>query len=108
VILHHFWMLMMVYSWKGDLSPAIKWCVANRVRLKRNKSTLEFQLRLQAMIELVRRDALEVSSVCVCVCVCVRACVCVCVYVCVRAHGVPCVLFVHGSNEALTRLDTAE
>jgi hypothetical protein len=92
VILHHFWMLMMVYSRKGDLSPAIKWCVANRVRLKRNKSTLEFQLRLQAMIELVRRDALEVSSVCVCVCVCACVCVCVCVCVCARAWCAMCLV----------------
>lgn len=44
---------------EGDVGPALKWCVANRARLKKNKSTLEFQLRLQALIELVRRDCLE-------------------------------------------------
>jgi hypothetical protein len=33
---------------QGDMSPGIKWCIANRPRLKKIKSTLEFQLRLQA------------------------------------------------------------
>ena len=34
---------------QGDMAPGIKWCIANRPRLKKIKSTLEFQLRLQAL-----------------------------------------------------------
>ena len=37
---------------EGDMSPGIKWCIANRPRLKKIKSTLEFQLRLQAFVGL--------------------------------------------------------
>ena len=44
---------------QGDMAPGIKWCIANRPRLKKIKSTLEFQLRLQAFVELVRKDALQ-------------------------------------------------
>mmetsp|Transcript_27305 Transcript_27305/g.43851 ORF Transcript_27305/g.43851 Transcript_27305/m.43851 type:complete len:389 (-) Transcript_27305:170-1336(-) len=45
----------------GDLNPALKWCIANRPKLKKNKSTLEFELRLQAFVELVRSDAIEAA-----------------------------------------------
>ncbi|CAL9037673.1 unnamed protein product [Musa banksii] len=39
-----------------EVAPALVWCVENKSRLKRSKSKLEFQLRLQEFIELVRAD----------------------------------------------------
>ncbi|KAE9618543.1 putative CRA domain, protein Fyv10/Macrophage erythroblast attacher [Lupinus albus] len=39
-----------------DVSPALAWCAENKSRLKKSKSKLEFQLRLQEFIELVRAD----------------------------------------------------
>ncbi|XP_050211157.1 protein MAEA homolog [Mercurialis annua] len=39
-----------------DVAPALAWCADNRSRLKKSKSKLEFQLRLQEFIELVRAD----------------------------------------------------
>jgi len=44
---------------EGDCSPAIKWCQANKTKLKKSKSNLEFQLRLQAFVELVRKEAVQ-------------------------------------------------
>lgn len=39
---------------RHDCSVALEWCSVNRVRLTKLKSTLEFKLRLQEYIELVR------------------------------------------------------
>ncbi|CAL0320636.1 unnamed protein product [Lupinus luteus] len=39
-----------------DVSPALAWCAENKPRLKKSKSKLEFQLRLQEFIELVRAE----------------------------------------------------
>ncbi|KAJ7971699.1 macrophage erythroblast attacher [Quillaja saponaria] len=39
-----------------DVAPALAWCADNRSRLKKSKSKLEFQLRLQEFIELVRAE----------------------------------------------------
>lgn len=38
-----------------DCSAALAWCADNRSRLKKIKSSLEFKLRLQEFIELVRK-----------------------------------------------------
>uniref|UniRef100_A0A2P2JT92 CTLH domain-containing protein n=1 Tax=Rhizophora mucronata TaxID=61149 RepID=A0A2P2JT92_RHIMU len=40
-----------------DVAPALAWCADNRSRLKKTKSKLEFQLRLQDFIELVRDES---------------------------------------------------
>ncbi|CAA7407654.1 unnamed protein product [Spirodela intermedia] len=40
-----------------EVAPALAWCAENKTRLKKSKSTLEFQLRLQEFIELVRVDS---------------------------------------------------
>lgn len=37
-------------------SPCLSWCHDNRSKLRRMKSTLEFQVRLQDFIELIRQD----------------------------------------------------
>jgi len=39
-----------------DCGPALAWCAENRARLKRLKSKLEFKLRVQEFLELVRRQ----------------------------------------------------
>lgn len=39
-----------------DCSVALQWCADNRARLKKIKSKLEFKLRVQEFIELVRQD----------------------------------------------------
>ena len=39
---------------RHDTGPCLAWCYENRSKLRRLKSTLEFQLRLQDFIELVR------------------------------------------------------
>ncbi|CAN1148532.1 Protein MAEA homolog [Linum perenne] len=39
-----------------EVAPALAWCTDNRSRLKKSKSKLEFQLRLQEFVELVRAD----------------------------------------------------
>lgn len=39
-----------------DCSEALAWCGANRAKLKKIKSKLEFKLRVQQFIELVRED----------------------------------------------------
>ncbi|XP_019453489.1 PREDICTED: macrophage erythroblast attacher-like [Lupinus angustifolius] len=39
-----------------DVSPALAWCAENKSRLKKSKSKLEFHLRLQEFIELVRAE----------------------------------------------------
>ncbi|KAJ8493370.1 hypothetical protein OPV22_015091 [Ensete ventricosum] len=39
-----------------EVAPALAWCAENKSRLKKSKSKLEFQLRLQEFIELVRAD----------------------------------------------------
>ncbi|CAA6675535.1 unnamed protein product [Spirodela intermedia] len=44
-------------SSKRRSGPALAWCAENKTRLKKSKSTLEFQLRLQEFIELVRVDS---------------------------------------------------
>mmetsp|Transcript_4677 Transcript_4677/g.2622 ORF Transcript_4677/g.2622 Transcript_4677/m.2622 type:complete len:98 (-) Transcript_4677:10-303(-) len=42
-----------------NCQPALQWCLDNKSKLSRFKSTLEFQLRLQEFIELVKkRDTL--------------------------------------------------
>lgn len=38
-----------------DCSAALAWCAANRARLKKAKSSLEFKLRLQEFLELVAK-----------------------------------------------------
>ncbi|KAF9597095.1 hypothetical protein IFM89_015759, partial [Coptis chinensis] len=35
-----------------DVAPALAWCADNKSRLKKSKSKLEFQLRLQEFVEL--------------------------------------------------------
>ena len=37
-----------------DTAPCLAWCYENKSKLRRMKSTLEFQVRLQDFIELVR------------------------------------------------------
>lgn len=39
-----------------DCAPALAWCEENRAKLRKSKSRLEFDLRVQEFIELVRRD----------------------------------------------------
>ena len=39
-----------------ETGPCVEWCHDNRSKLRRMKSTLEFQVRLQDFIELVRED----------------------------------------------------
>jgi macrophage erythroblast attacher len=39
-----------------DCSEALAWCAENKSKLKKSKSKLEFKLRLQEFIELVRGD----------------------------------------------------
>uniref|UniRef100_A0A7N0V4R7 Macrophage erythroblast attacher n=1 Tax=Kalanchoe fedtschenkoi TaxID=63787 RepID=A0A7N0V4R7_KALFE len=39
-----------------DVAPALAWCADNKSRLKKSKSKIEFQLRLQDFIELVRAE----------------------------------------------------
>ncbi|KAL5066686.1 hypothetical protein RYX36_017573 [Vicia faba] len=39
-----------------DAAPALAWCAENKSRLKKSKSKLEFQLRLQEFIEMVRAE----------------------------------------------------
>ncbi|KAB1218009.1 Macrophage erythroblast attacher [Morella rubra] len=39
-----------------EVAPALAWCADNKSRLKKSKSKLEFQLRLQEFIELVRAE----------------------------------------------------
>ena len=39
-----------------DTGPCLAWCHDNRSKLRRMKSTLEFQVRLQDFIEMVRQD----------------------------------------------------
>lgn len=41
---------------QGDCGLAIAWCDDNRAKLKKFKSKLEFDLRVQEFIELVRKD----------------------------------------------------
>ena len=41
---------------RHDTGPCLAWCYENRSKLRRTKSTLEFQLRLQDFIELVRTN----------------------------------------------------
>jgi macrophage erythroblast attacher len=38
-----------------DCSAALAWCDANRARLRKAKSSLEFKLRLQEFLELVAK-----------------------------------------------------
>ncbi len=42
---------------RHDCTPALEWCAANRARLKKSKSKLEFSLRVQEFVELVRAGA---------------------------------------------------
>ncbi|KAM5580213.1 hypothetical protein ABKV19_009785 [Rosa sericea] len=39
-----------------EVGPALAWCAENKSRLKKSKSKLEFQLRPQEFIELVRAE----------------------------------------------------
>ncbi|CAM8910718.1 hypothetical protein QQ045_033322 [Rhodiola kirilowii] len=39
-----------------DVGPALAWCADNKSRLKKSKSKIEFQLRLQEFIEFVRAE----------------------------------------------------
>ncbi|KAI4385708.1 hypothetical protein MLD38_003701 [Melastoma candidum] len=41
---------------KKEVGPALAWCSENKSRLKKSKSILEFQLRLQEFVELVRAE----------------------------------------------------
>jgi macrophage erythroblast attacher len=43
--------------------PALAWCADNRARLKKIKSTLEFRLRVQEFLELVRQVRQECVGV---------------------------------------------
>lgn len=38
-----------------DAAPALAWCGEQRARLKKAKSPLEFKLRLQEFVELLRK-----------------------------------------------------
>lgn len=42
-----------------DCSAALAWCAENRSRLKKIKSSLEFKLRLQEFLELVRKVSMS-------------------------------------------------
>jgi hypothetical protein len=42
-----------------DCSAALEWCEANRARLRKAKSSLEFKLRLQEFLELVAKVGVE-------------------------------------------------
>ena len=42
-----------------DCSAALEWCEANRARLRKAKSSLEFKLRLQEFLELVAKVTLH-------------------------------------------------
>ncbi|KAF3578644.1 hypothetical protein DY000_02032655 [Brassica cretica] len=42
---------------RREVASALAWCADNKTRLKKSKSKLEFQLRLQEFIELVRADS---------------------------------------------------
>ena len=44
---------------RHSCTEALQWCNDNRAKLRKNKSTLEFQLRLQEFVELVRSDQLS-------------------------------------------------
>ena len=48
---------------QGELNPAIKWCGANRTRLKRNKCNLEMEVRLQGLTEILRKDGVREAIV---------------------------------------------
>ena len=48
---------------QGELNPAIKWCAANRTRLKRNKCNLEMEVRLQGLTEILRKDGVREAIV---------------------------------------------
>ncbi len=37
-----------------DCKPALSWCAANKAKLKKIRSSLEFQLRVQVRVELPR------------------------------------------------------
>ena len=39
---------------KGDISKCLAWCHDNKSKLRKMKSTLEFQVRLQEFLELVK------------------------------------------------------
>ncbi|XP_031554328.1 E3 ubiquitin-protein transferase MAEA-like isoform X2 [Actinia tenebrosa] len=41
---------------KGESGPCLSWCYENKSKLRKLKSTLEFNVRMQEFIELVRRD----------------------------------------------------
>ncbi|KAK9843527.1 hypothetical protein WJX81_007413 [Elliptochloris bilobata] len=43
---------------RHDCTPALAWCEANRPRLRKQKSKLEFKLRVQEFVELVRAERL--------------------------------------------------
>ncbi|CAH8359200.1 unnamed protein product [Eruca vesicaria subsp. sativa] len=42
---------------RSEVASALAWCAENKTRLKKSKSKLEFQLRLQEFIELVRSNS---------------------------------------------------
>lgn len=39
-----------------NTGPCVSWCHDNRSKLRRLKSTLEYKVRLQDFVELVRQD----------------------------------------------------
>ncbi|CAL1533326.1 unnamed protein product [Lymnaea stagnalis] len=41
---------------KSDTKPCLSWCVDNRSKLRKMKSTLEFNVRKQEFVELIRED----------------------------------------------------
>lgn len=40
----------------GDVSKCLAWCHDNKSKLRKMKSTLEFNVRLQEFIELIKKD----------------------------------------------------
>ncbi|RUS88059.1 hypothetical protein EGW08_004225 [Elysia chlorotica] len=41
---------------KGDTKPCLNWCIDNRSKLRKMKSTLEFNIRKHEFIEMIRED----------------------------------------------------
>eukprot|EP01027_Heterolobosea_sp_BB2_P002864 GEZU01004298.1.p1 GENE.GEZU01004298.1~~GEZU01004298.1.p1 ORF type:complete len:251 (-),score=44.83 GEZU01004298.1:428-1180(-) len=47
---------------RGDCKEALAWCSENKSKLRKLKSTLEFNLRMQEFLELVRQDKVQKST----------------------------------------------
>jgi hypothetical protein len=43
----------------GDLSEALSWCNTHKTKLAKNNSKLEFKLRIQEFMELIKEDEFD-------------------------------------------------